>query len=108
LYSGDEPATLEINYNCSSRIETKPRFIAITQNIDTDNSNPMARFFLHILAAFAELERELIRERVTPVYVLPKHEGAHRPTEAYLPTRRTYAPARGGDELAEYCQGTRS
>ena len=41
------------------------RFIAITQNIDTDDSNPMTRFLLHILAAFAELERELIRERVT-------------------------------------------
>ena len=41
------------------------RFIAITQNIDTNDSNPMARFLLHILAAFAELERELIRERVT-------------------------------------------
>jgi DNA invertase Pin-like site-specific DNA recombinase len=41
------------------------RFIAITQNIDTDDSNPMARFLLHILAAFAELERQLIRERVT-------------------------------------------
>ena len=38
---------------------------AITQNIDTDDSNPMARFLLHILAAFAELEWELIRERVT-------------------------------------------
>jgi len=41
------------------------RFIAMTQNIDTDDSNPMSRFLLHILAAFAELERELIRERVT-------------------------------------------
>ena len=41
------------------------RFIAATQNIDTDDSNPMSRFLLHILAAFAELERELIRERVT-------------------------------------------
>jgi DNA invertase Pin-like site-specific DNA recombinase len=40
------------------------RFIAVTQNIDTDESNPMARFMLHIMAAFAELERELIRERV--------------------------------------------
>ena len=28
-------------------------------------ANPMARFMLHIMAAFAELERELIRERVT-------------------------------------------
>jgi DNA invertase Pin-like site-specific DNA recombinase len=41
------------------------RFIAMTQNIDTDDTNPMSRFLLHILAAFAELERELIRERVT-------------------------------------------
>src|SRR5215204_672922 len=41
------------------------RFIAITQNTDTDDSNPMAQFLLHILAAFAKLERELIRERVT-------------------------------------------
>lgn len=40
------------------------RFIAVTQNIDTDESNPMARFLLHIMAAFAELEREMIRERV--------------------------------------------
>jgi putative DNA-invertase from lambdoid prophage Rac len=41
------------------------RFIAITQNIDTDDSNPKARFLLYVLAAFAELERELMRERVT-------------------------------------------
>jgi DNA invertase Pin-like site-specific DNA recombinase len=40
------------------------RFIAVTQNIDTDESNPMSRFLLHIMAAFAELEREIIRERV--------------------------------------------
>jgi putative DNA-invertase from lambdoid prophage Rac len=40
------------------------RFIAITQNIDTDQSNPMSRFMLHIFGAFAEFEREMIRERV--------------------------------------------
>jgi len=40
------------------------RFLAVTQNIDTDETNPMSRFLLHILAAFAELEREMIRERV--------------------------------------------
>jgi hypothetical protein len=39
------------------------RFVAITQNIDTDESNPAARLLLHIFAAFAEFERELIRER---------------------------------------------
>jgi DNA invertase Pin-like site-specific DNA recombinase len=40
------------------------RFIAVTQNIDTDESNPMSRFMLHIFGAFAEFEREMIRERM--------------------------------------------
>ncbi len=40
------------------------RFLSVTQNLDTDESNPMSRFFLTIMAAFAELEREMIRERV--------------------------------------------
>lgn len=39
------------------------RFMAITQNIDTDQANPMSRFMLHIFSAFAEFEREIIRER---------------------------------------------
>jgi putative DNA-invertase from lambdoid prophage Rac len=39
------------------------RFIATSQNIDTDESNPATRFLLHILMAAAEFERELIRER---------------------------------------------
>src|SRR5882762_4451052 len=39
------------------------RFIATSQNIDTDESNPAARFLLHILMAAAEFERELICER---------------------------------------------
>ena len=40
------------------------RFVAVTQNIDTDESNPTSQFILHIFAAVAELEREMIRERV--------------------------------------------
>ena len=40
------------------------RFLAATQNIDTDENNPSARFLLHVFAAVAELEREMIRERV--------------------------------------------
>ncbi len=39
------------------------RFMATSQNIDTDESNPAARFLLHILMAAAEFERELICER---------------------------------------------
>ena len=39
------------------------RFIATTQNLDTDHRNPASRFMLHVLGAAAEFERELIRER---------------------------------------------
>jgi DNA invertase Pin-like site-specific DNA recombinase len=39
------------------------RFIATSQNIDTDESNPASRFLLNMLIAAAEFERELIRER---------------------------------------------
>jgi putative DNA-invertase from lambdoid prophage Rac len=39
------------------------RFIAITQNLDTDESNPMARLLMHLMGAFAEFEREMIRDR---------------------------------------------
>jgi DNA invertase Pin-like site-specific DNA recombinase len=41
------------------------RFIATSQGIDTDAANPTSRLLLHILAAVAEFERELIRERVS-------------------------------------------
>ena len=39
------------------------KFLAVTQNIGTEESSPMSRFMLVIMSAFAELERELIRER---------------------------------------------
>jgi DNA invertase Pin-like site-specific DNA recombinase len=39
------------------------RFIAVTQNLDTDQRNPAAKFLLHVLGAAAEFERALIRER---------------------------------------------
>jgi putative DNA-invertase from lambdoid prophage Rac len=41
------------------------RFICTTQGIDTDLSNPMAMLLLHIMAAFAEFERSMIRERTS-------------------------------------------
>jgi DNA invertase Pin-like site-specific DNA recombinase len=40
------------------------RFIAVSQGLDTDQANPTSKLLLHILAAVAEFERELIRERV--------------------------------------------
>jgi DNA invertase Pin-like site-specific DNA recombinase len=39
------------------------RFIAVTQNLDTDERNPASCFLLHVLGAAAEFERSLIRER---------------------------------------------
>ena len=55
--------------NCLSSLQQLQahgvRFIATTQNIDTDESNPASRFLLHVLIAAAEFERELIRERAT-------------------------------------------
>lgn len=42
----------------------KVRFISITQGIDTDVNSPMHKLTMNILMAFAEFEREMIRERV--------------------------------------------
>jgi putative DNA-invertase from lambdoid prophage Rac len=41
------------------------RFIATSQGLDTDASNPASKLLMHILAAVAQFERELIRERVS-------------------------------------------
>ncbi len=41
------------------------RFLVPGQGIDTDKRNPTSRLLLHVLAAVAEFERDLIRERVT-------------------------------------------
>jgi len=51
------------------------RFIATTQSIDTDESNPTSRLMLYILAAVAEFEREMIRERVVAGLASAKHRG---------------------------------
>ena len=39
------------------------RFMAVSQNIDTDSSNPTSGLLLNIMAAMAEFERELLIER---------------------------------------------
>jgi len=51
------------------------RFIAITQGIDTDESNPTSRLMLNLLAAFAEFERELIVERTRAGLKRARREG---------------------------------
>jgi DNA invertase Pin-like site-specific DNA recombinase len=49
------------------------RLIATSQNIDT--STPMGKFFFIILSGFAEMERELIRERILLGLQRRKKEG---------------------------------
>jgi DNA invertase Pin-like site-specific DNA recombinase len=39
------------------------RFVAVSQGLDTDASNPSSRLMLTILAGVAEFEREMIKER---------------------------------------------
>ena len=40
------------------------RFLSPNEGIDTRAESPMSKFLLHLFAAFAEMEREIIRERV--------------------------------------------
>jgi putative DNA-invertase from lambdoid prophage Rac len=40
------------------------RFLSPTESIDTGSESPMSKFLLHLFAAFAEMERGIIRERV--------------------------------------------
>ena len=65
--------------NCLDGIEALRghgvRFLAVSQSIDTDESNPTARLLLHILASVAEFERELIRERVRAGIKSAQHRG---------------------------------
>lgn len=49
------------------------RLIATSQNIDTDT--PMGKFFFTILGGFAEMEREMIRERIKLGLERRKKEG---------------------------------
>jgi DNA invertase Pin-like site-specific DNA recombinase len=49
--------------------------VVLDQNIDT--STPSGRFLFHSLAAVAELERDLIRERVVAGMAAAKRRGKH-------------------------------
>jgi putative DNA-invertase from lambdoid prophage Rac len=53
--------------HCLNNIQTLEshdiRFIAVTQELDTDQRNPASRLLLHVMGAAAEFERPLILER---------------------------------------------
>jgi len=51
------------------------RFMAISQGIDTVDSNPTSALLLHVLAAVAEFEAEMTRERVKAGLELARRRG---------------------------------
>jgi DNA invertase Pin-like site-specific DNA recombinase len=56
-------SVLHLNQQLAALSSYGVRFIATSQSLDTDRSNPTSRLLLQILARFAEFEREMIRER---------------------------------------------
>jgi DNA invertase Pin-like site-specific DNA recombinase len=56
-------SVLHLNQQLATLGSYGVRFIAISQGLDTDQSNPSSRLMLQILASVAEFEREMIRER---------------------------------------------
>lgn len=73
------------------------RFIALTQNIDTDQQNPMSKLLLHILGAFAEFERDIIVERTKAGVAQAKRAGKHcgRPARVFDKTKVRELKRRG-------------
>jgi putative DNA-invertase from lambdoid prophage Rac len=83
------------------------RFIATTQSIDTDESNPTSKLLLYILAAVAEFEREMIRERVVAGLASAKHRGQHLGRRKLLFDReRVLNLHRGGKSIREIAART--
>ncbi len=56
-------SVLNLNQQLAALTSYGVRFIATSQSLDTDQSNPTSRLLLQILAGVAEFEREMIRER---------------------------------------------
>ena len=55
----------------------KVRLISSTENVDSGNDNPFAKFMLGLLALLAELERNIIVERVRAGVAEAKRQGKH-------------------------------
>ena len=70
-------SVLHLNQQLDTLTRHGVRFIATSQGIDTDKSNPTASFLLQILAAVAMFEREIIRERTLSGIRAAKAAGKH-------------------------------
>ncbi|MFN7937658.1 MAG: recombinase family protein [Bryobacteraceae bacterium] len=56
-------SVLHLNQQIGALAAHGVRFIATSQSLDTDESNPASRLLLQILAAVAEFEKDIIKER---------------------------------------------
>ena len=68
-------STLDLLDNIRELESCGVRFLATTQGLDTDKSNPISRFLLTVLTAVGELEREFIGERVRAGITRAKQKG---------------------------------
>ena len=73
------------------------RFIAMTQGIDTDRQSAIGTFLMHILAAFAELERAMIVERTKAGVAEARRQGKHcgRPRKIFRRDKAQKLRAKG-------------
>jgi DNA invertase Pin-like site-specific DNA recombinase len=60
----------------------------VKEKITTDDNSPMASFFLNVMAAFAEMERNLIRERQAEGIAAAKARGAYTGRKKALTTEQ--------------------
>ena len=83
------------------------RLTAVSQGIDTDPANPTSRLLLRILAAVAEFERELIKERVPAGLNHAKAKEGLWGGPGASSTARRPGHARAGYELPGDCASDR-
>ena len=77
------------------------RLISATENVDSGDENPFAKFMVGLLALLAELERNIIVERVKALRGRSQAAGqALRPTNGYLGPQPGTAATPTGSELA--------
>ncbi len=72
--------------------------VATSQGIDTSESNPAGRLQMHVLAAVAEFERSVIRERINAGLAAARERGAilGRPRTLHRHTSAVAKLSRGG------------
>jgi len=72
--------------------------VATSQGIDTSESNPAGRLQMHVLAAVAEFERSVIRERINAGLAVARERGAilGRPRTLHLYTSAVAKLSRRG------------